>query len=181
MFNLISADGYFETGDHDITWHNVDAEFNDELATPMLEQAGTLIFGKRTYELMASYWPTEAGMRDDPVVAAKMNELDKLVFSHSLQHADWQHTTVLHSIDQLKKLKQAAGKPFIILGSSNLCVSLLQQGLIDELRILVNPVVLGAGIPLFAGLAEPLRLQLQDTKPFKSGNVLLTYAVRKTS
>jgi dihydrofolate reductase len=176
VFNLISADGYFETMDHGLEWHNVDAEFNDTLAIPQLNEVDTLVFGRRTYELMASYWPTEEGMKDDSVVAGKMNSLKKLVFSRTLKHSDWNNTTVMDDIEGLRKLRSGSGSDMIIMGSSNLCVSLLKENLIDEIRLLVNPIILGKGSPIFAGLDEPLRMQLQSTRTFKSGNILLAYS-----
>jgi dihydrofolate reductase len=180
VFNMITADGYFESLTHGLDWHNVDAEFND-FAIQQLEEADTLVFGRRTYEMMASFWPSEIAQEKDPVVSGKMSSTDKLVFSHSLKQADWQNTTLLgkNAMQRFAALKEKPGKALLVLGSSNLCVSLLEAGLIDELRLMVNPVVLGKGNPIFAGLTKPLRLSLTDSRNFKSGNVLLRYSVPK--
>jgi dihydrofolate reductase len=178
IFNMISADGYFEGVDHDLDWHNVNAEFND-FAIAQLDEADTLVFGRKTYELMASFWPTAMARKNDPDVAEKMNSTAKVVLSHSLNVVEWHNTTLLkdNAIDRLRELKEGHGKALLVLGSSNLCVGLLEEGLIDEVRLMVNPIVLGKGNTIFAGLNKPLRLELTDTHKFKSGNILLSYSV----
>jgi dihydrofolate reductase len=177
-FEMITLDGYFEGPDHDIDWHNVDAEFN-EFAVNQTGQAGTLVFGRITYELMASYWPADAAKTDDPEVANQMNATPKIVFSHTLQSADWQNTTLLkdNAAEELKKLKQASGKDIAIFGSSNLCANLVNEDpdLIDEYRLMVNPVIIGAGTPFLHGINQQLKLNLASTRQFKNGNLLLTY------
>jgi dihydrofolate reductase len=180
VFNMISTDGYFEGLNHTLDWHNIDGEFND-FAIAQLDEADTLVFGRRTYELMASFWSSEIAQKDDPAVSSIMNDADKLVFSNSLEHADWRNSTLLgkDAMKQFAALKEKPGKALLVLGSSNLCVGLLKEGLIDEIRLMVNPVVLGQGTPIFAGLAEPLRLHLIDSRSFHSGNVLLRYSIPK--
>lgn len=81
-FNLVTLDGYFEGPNRDISWHNVDAEFN-EYAVDMLNSVDTLLFGRVTYELMAGYWSTPEAMKNDPLVAGKINDLPKIVFSRT--------------------------------------------------------------------------------------------------
>jgi dihydrofolate reductase len=177
---MISVNGYFEGRNHDLSWHNVDAEF-DDFAARQLDAADTLLFGHRTYTMMAAYWPKATGRQDNPVVAAKMNSLPKLVFSRQHFEPDWAHTRLVKdtmAADELVKLKQQPGKDLLVLGSSNFCVGLLEQSLLDELRLMVAPVLVAAGTPLFAGLTHPAPLQLTQTQTFDSGNVLLTYAVK---
>jgi dihydrofolate reductase len=100
MFNLVSLDGYFEGPNRDISWHNVtsgsgmDAEFN-EYAVDMLSDLDTLIFGRVTYELMASYWPTPDAIKNDPIVAEKMNTLPKIVFSRTLDKVEWHNARLV--------------------------------------------------------------------------------------
>ena len=173
---MVSLDGYFEGPNREIDWHNVDDEFND-FAIEQLDSAGGLIFGRITYELMAGYWPTKEATIDDPIVASKMNSIPKIVFSKTLAKADWNNTRLVKSDvnNEIKRLKEEPGKEFYIFGSSGLCVTLIQNKLIDEFRVIVNPVVLGKGKPLFAGLIGYHKLKLIKTKPFKSGNVLLCY------
>lgn len=174
-FFMISVDGYHETADRDLSWHNVDAEFN-EFAVEQLDEADTLLFGRRTYQLMAEFWPSPAGMQDDSGVAERMNSYQKVVVSPTLRSADWAPSTLI-SDDvpaQLRKLKEQPGRDIALLGSSTLAASLLDVGLIDELRLMVSPVVLGGGHPVLAG-ARLARLTLAGRREFRSGNELLTY------
>ena len=180
FFMLTSLDGYFEGPDRDINWHNVDEEFND-FAERHTSEFGALLFGRVTYELMASYWPTEAAKRDDPVIASLMNSLPKIVFSKTLQKVEWENTRLVKDnfTKVVSELKKEEGKDAAIFGSSDLAVTLMEQGLIDEYRIMVNPIVLGDGKPLFKGIKEKVDLKLIKTKVFKSGNVLLYYAPKE--
>ncbi len=145
MFNLITLDRYFEGPNHDISWHNVNKEFN-EFAINQLDEIGTLLFGRVTYELMANYWPTPAAIKDDPIVAGKMNSLPKIVFSRTKVKADWSNTKVINNnvVEEISNLKQQPGKDVSIFGSANLAATLIEHDLIDEFRIMVNPVILGA-------------------------------------
>jgi dihydrofolate reductase len=176
LFDLITLDGYFEGPNQDISWHNVDREFN-EFAIQQLNEIGTLLFGRVTYQLMASYWPTETALKDDPVVAEKMNSLPKVVFSRTLEKAGWNNTRLFKDdiVSKVAELKQHSEKDIAVFGSSNLSLTLIKHKLIDEFRIMVNPILLGNGIPLFRGISERLSLKLLKTKTFKSGNILLYY------
>jgi len=176
FFMLTSLDGYFEGPDHDINWHNVDDEFND-FAIEQLKLVDTLLFGRVTYEMMASYWPTPDALANDPIVAGIMNSYLKIVFSTTLPGVTWQNTRLVkaNAAQEISRLKQQTGKDLIIFSSSDLAVTLIPHGLIDEFRIMVNPVVLGRGKPLFQGLQQPLSLKLAQTQTFKNGNVLLVY------
>lgn len=175
-FNLMTLDGYFEGPNKDISWHNVDAEFN-EYAVDMLNSVDLLLFGRVTYELMARFWPTPEAMKNDPIVAGKMNSLPKIVFSRTLGRAEWNNTRLVKDKieEEIKKLKQQPGKDLVILGSGAIVSELAPRGLIDEHRIMVNPVILGKGNPLFKGINDRLDLKLTATRTFKSGNVLLYY------
>lgn len=175
-FNMVTLDGFFEGENHDISWHNVDSEFND-FAIEQLKQIGTLIFGRVTYELMASYWPTPEGIKDDPIVADYMNRTPKIVVSRTLQKADWNNTRLVkdHVVEELAKLKQQPGKDIAVFGSANLLSTLMQANLVDEHRVMVNPVILGKGTPLFKNSKDKLNLKLVKTRTFGNGNVLLCY------
>ena len=180
LFNMTTLDGYFEGPNQDISWHNVDEEFND-FAIEQLNEIGTLLFGRVTYQVMASYWPTESAISDDPVVAGLMNSLPKIVFSRTLDKAEWNNTKLVQEniAEEVVKLKQQSGKDIAIFGSSDLAVTLAEQGLIDEYRIIVNPVFLGGGTPLLKGIPNKLNLKLLKARTFKSGNVLLYYSPAK--
>jgi dihydrofolate reductase len=176
FFMLVSLDGFYEGPNHEIDWHNVDEEFND-FANVQLDSVGLLLFGRVTYEMMAAYWPTQAAVGNDPITAGNMNRLPKIVFSRTLSSVAWQNTRLVKKNieEEISKLKGQPGKDLIIFGSSDLSVDLIQAGLIDEFRIMLNPVVLGHGKSLFNGFQERLDLELIKTRTFKSGNVLLYY------
>jgi dihydrofolate reductase len=174
-FLMVTLDGYHEAADGDLFWHNVDDEF-EEFAGAQMDEADTLLFGRKTYLGMAEYWTSPAALDDDPAITRRMNDYPKVVVSRSLGSADWAPATVIRDdvVAQLGKLKEQPGKDIALLGSSTLATSLLGSGVIDELRIMVNPVVLGSGHPALAG-ADQTALQLVTTRRFASGNVLLTY------
>jgi dihydrofolate reductase len=175
-FMMVTLDGCYEGPNQQFDWPNVDAEF-DEFAIAQLNDTDVLLFGRVTYEGMASYWPTQAAREDDPVVAELMNTLPKIVVSTTLTSADWANTRLVGAnvAEEIAKLKQEPGKGLAIMGSSNLVVSLIGMGLVDELRVMVNPVVLGGGRSLFRSTEDRLPLELLQTRTFRSGNVLLTY------
>jgi dihydrofolate reductase len=175
-FNMVSLDGFFEGPNQDISWHNVDDEFN-QFAIEQTSTVDTILFGRRTYDGMASYWPTDAAIKDDPIVAGLMNSLPKIVFSRTLQKADWNNTRLIKDniAEEILKLKGQPGKEIAVFGSADLLSTLIQLDLIDEHRIIVNPVVLGSGTPLFKNMKHRLNLKLMRSRTFDSGNLLLYY------
>lgn len=180
LFNMVTLDGFFEGINHSIEWHIVDKEFN-EFAIDQLNSAGILIFGRKTYELMAGYWPSLAATTDDPVIAYKMNTISKIVVSGSLDKAVWENTRLIKNNikEEITTLKNQSGKDLYLFGSAELAASLREMNLIDEYRILLNPVVIGLGKPLFGYLQHNLHFRLLKTKKFKSGNILLCYEIIK--
>ncbi len=174
-FNMVTLDGFFEGANHDISWHNVDAEFN-EFAIAQLHEIDTLLFGRVTHQMMASYWPTPEAVKNDPIVASLMNQTPKVVFSKTLGKAEWDNTRFIkdHVADEISKLKKQSGKDLAIFGSANLMSTLMRLDLIDEHRVMVNPVILGTGTPLFQ-TKDKFNLRLLRTRAFGNGNVLLCY------
>jgi dihydrofolate reductase len=175
-FHVMTVDGYYEGPDQEFDWPIVDDEFN-QFALDQLDEVDVLMFGRITYEMMASYWPTPAAELDDPKIAERMNALPKLVVSRTLQRADWANTRVVGGdvAAELRALKEQQGKDMVVMGSSDLTVNLIHQGLLDEVRIMITPVVLGDGKSLFRTAPTRIALQLLKSKPFNSGNVLLHY------
>jgi len=175
-FNMVTLDGFFEGPNRDISWHNVDDEFN-QFAVEQANAVGAILFGRVTYELMASYWPTPAAQSDDPMVANLMNTLPKVVFSRTLERADWDNTRLIKDnvAEEVLKMKQEPGNDLAVFGSANLLSSLMQMNLVDEHRVMVNPVLIGSGTPLFRNIDQKVNLKLVKTRTFKSGNVLLYY------
>lgn len=176
LFNMMTLDGLFEGPNSDIDWHQTDEEFN-RFAIEQLNTADGLIFGRVTYEMMAGYWPTPAAIEDDPVVSNKMNEIPKFVFSRTLSQADWNNTRLVKgdAAEELTKIKQQPGKDLFVFGSADLAGSFSEHGLIDEYRIMLNPVVIGKGTPLFRNVKDQIKLKLLKTRTFGNGNILLTY------
>ena len=177
VFNLVSLDGCFTGEGGDISWHRVDAEFQ-ELANEAANSGSTLLFGRVTYQLMAGFWPTPEAVRTDPVVAEGMNTSEKIVFSRTLDSALWHNTRLVNDdmIGAVRRLKQGSGKNLAVLGSGTIVAQLAAAGLIDEYRILINPVVLGRGRTMFEGIGRHLHLKLIRSRIFGNGNVLLCYA-----
>lgn len=176
VFNLVTLDGYFAGQSGDISWHRVDEEFQ-EYAERNSTSGNTLLFGRVTYELMASYWPSPEALENDPIVAEGMNSSPKIVFSRTLSRADWVNTRLVKDdmLGEVRRLKKQSGKDLTVLGSGSIVAQLAQAGLIDEYQLLVNPVVLGRGKTMFEGIRDEILLKLVETRSFGNGNVLLRY------
>ena len=176
FFVMITTNGFYERARWGIDWHTVDEEFN-EFAIAQLDSVDTLLFGRVTYEGMASYWPTPEAIALDPAVARRMNELQKIVFSKTLERAEWSNTRIARGelSDSIAALKREEGKDAIVFGSSDLAVALADRDLIDEYRLMLSPIALGHGKPVLDGLRRDLRLKLLDLRRFSNGNVLLSY------
>lgn len=178
-FIQVSLDGYFADAKGDMSWAHKgpeDAEWNSFVADNA-KGGGQLLFGRVTYEMMASYWPTPLAHQQAPVVAEQMNQLRKVVFSRTLQKAAWSNTELIKGdlAAAVRALKQAPGEDMATLGSGSIVSQLAQAGLIDEFQIVVNPIVLGSGKALFAGVKDRVTLRLASTRSFGNGNVLLCY------
>jgi dihydrofolate reductase len=179
VFNHVSLDGYFTDANSDMSFAHrdaPDAEW-DAFATGNASGGGVLLFGRLTYELMAGFWPTPLAAETMPVVAERMNNLPKVVFSRTLARASWNNTRLVTGdlIGEVRKMKAESAEDLAILGSGSLVSQLTGHGLIDEYQIVVNPVVLGGGRTMFAGLQDKLSLKLTHSRTFDNGNVLLCY------
>jgi dihydrofolate reductase len=176
MFNMVTLDGYFEGPNHDINWHRVDEEFND-FSIEQINTADSILFGRVTYQLMESYWPTPDALVNDPEITVTMNAIPKYVFSRTLDQASWSNTTLIKgdAIEAVVKLKQQAGKDILLFGSADFAADLTAHRLIDEYRLIVNPIVLGSGTPLFKEVKDQLNLKLLKSRVFGNGNILLHY------
>ena len=173
---MTTLDGYFEGPNHDISWHNADSKEFAKFAEDQLDEVDTLIFGRRTYELMAGFWPSEEAIKTEPGTATRMNRLRKVVFSRNPISTDWNNVeSSTNVVGKMHELKDAPGKDIAVLASSNLCLTLIEEGLLDEIRIMINPVIIGKGTPLLDGTNKLHQFILKDSRSFKSGNVLLNY------
>ena len=175
---MIALDGFFEGPKRELDWHNVDKEFH-EFASRQLSTVDTLLFGRVTYQMMASFWPTAAD--SDPLIASRMNSLPKLVFSRSLNTVEWNNSKLIKGniAEEVSKLKKQQGKDIALFGSAAVLSTLMEANLIDEHRIMIAPIVLGSGNPLFKKMERRHPLKLLRTTTFKSGNVLLVYQPEK--
>jgi len=170
--NLASLDGFFESTDGKLDWCITDEEFF-AYAKELLNAADTLLFGAATYEHMAAYWPTAPA----DAIEEKMNGLSKVVFSKVLQKVEWNNSRLVAGDieEEVRALKEQPGKDIVIFGSTKLASFLLKLGLIDEYRVIVQPVLLGKGRPLFADVTTRMPLKLNSARTFGSGVVLLSY------
>jgi dihydrofolate reductase len=176
VFNQVSLDGYFAGPTGDISWTH-DGPPDPEMKAWVDGNASggaTLVFGRKTYEMMASFWPTPMAAQQMPVVAKGMNESPKIVFSRTLEKASWSNARVERDLDELRELKAGDGKPLVILGSGSIVAELTRRGLIDEYQLLVFPIVLGAGRSMFEGV-DRANLKLAQSRTFRNGCVFLTY------
>jgi dihydrofolate reductase len=179
VFNHISLDGYFVDAQGDMSFtrnDNQDAEW-DAFVNGNASGGGMLLFGRITYELMASFWPTPVAAEQMPVVAEHMNNLPKIVFSKSMDKVSWINTRLMKEdlIGSIRKMKAEPGDDIVIFGSGSIVSQLTQSGLIDEYQIVVDPVILGKGRTMFESIKEKLPLKLKKTRTFSNGNVLLCY------
>ncbi|NUP05367.1 MAG: dihydrofolate reductase [Polyangiaceae bacterium] len=175
-FQFISVDGYYADQQGDTSWHPHDDE-GAAYAAEMLASSHTLVFGRVTYEFMASFWPTPMAAEVMPAVAKGMNQADKIVFSRTLKKADWRGATVVSddAVDAMKRLKQTSGKDLTLLGSGSLLRQFAEHRLIDELQLMVDPLILGRGRSVFEGVSHRLDLKRVKTRNFDNGCVLIVY------
>jgi dihydrofolate reductase len=178
VFNHVSLDGYFVDKKGDMRWaHKQDPEWN-EFVAGNARGGGVLLFGRVTYEMMANYWPTPVAAQNSPAVAEHMNNLQKVVFSRTLDKASWNNTKLVKGdlATEVRKLKQQSGEGLVIMGSGTIVSQLARKGLIDEFQIVVCPIVIGSGRTLFDGVTEKLNLKLTRSRTFGNGNVYTCYA-----
>jgi dihydrofolate reductase len=179
VFNQVSLDGCFVDMRGDMSWaHNANKDEEwDAFVAGNARGGGLLVFGRITYELMASYWPTSVAIRNDPVVAERMNNLPKIVFSRTLEKASWNNTKLVKNgmAAEIRKLKNESGTGMAIMGSGSIVSQLAQAGLIDQFQVVLCPIVLGKGRTMFEGVQDRLNLKLVKTRAFGNGNVVLWY------
>ncbi|MFD0674901.1 dihydrofolate reductase family protein [Cohnella sp. GCM10027633] len=173
---MVTLDGYYSGPRGEIDWHVVDEEFQ-RYSIEFLQSIDTLMFGRKTFEMMESFWATEVGKAADPIIAGFMNEINKIVFSTSMNTVNWKNARLIteNLAEAIVELKQSPGKDIAIFGSSIFSTSLVNLNLIDEYRIIVNPVFLGDGRSVLQGITTNKVLKLIESKSFTSGNVLLRY------
>jgi dihydrofolate reductase len=171
---MVTVDGFFSGPKGEVDWF-VQSEDLEEFAQKLIDSVDTILYGRVTYQMMAGYWPHASGSFAD-----RTNRLPKLVFSSTLDETpwgDWDNAMPVRGVlaDEVAKLKSESGRDMVIYGSGSVVQELTRLGAIDEYRLVVNPVVLGSGRPLFDGLRVRRNLRLTDSVSWPSGCVALTY------
>jgi dihydrofolate reductase len=178
VFNSVTADGYFTDKNGDMSWahRGDDPEWNAYTADNA-KSGGELLFGRVTYDLMASFWPTPRAAQMAPAVAENINQAPKVVFSRTMGQASWNNTRVVKGdlTEEIRKLKEEPGDDLVLMGSGSIISQIALKGLIDEYQMVVIPIVLGEGRTMFAGIGNKLKLTLSSTRAFQNGNVVLVY------
>jgi dihydrofolate reductase len=195
MWNQVTADGYFAAPDGNLDWVVPDEEFDREVAG-RIEGGGaggdTVLFGRRTYEMFASFWPY--ALEDSPAppnphghgrispemraMAVMLNEATKLVFSRTLSDVTWNNSHLRRELDphEIAALREQPGNDVMIFGSGSIVSQLTELGLIDEYQFVVMPVLLGSGVNMLTDLSKSAALDLLEATPYPSGKVALRYA-----
>ena len=178
----MSLDGFVAGPNGEMNWIKVDEEIFDHVGE-RISETDTAIYGRVTYEMMQNYWPNagdESGASKHDVEHSKWyNKAHKLVLSKTMKGAGLTNTTIISDnlSNEINEIKQGAGSEILVFGSPTATNSLIQQNLIDGYWLFVNPIILGQGIPLFAGIKDKIKLNLLTTRQFTSGVTELNYAV----
>ena len=176
---IVSLDGYIEGPERELDWfEDGDPQF-EQYCSEMLDSVGVALYGRRSYELMLSYWPNaEKNPRSpaDLAFARKMNALPKVVLSRTLKQAEWNNTRVVSDVKEaITELKHTPGKPIVAWAGAGLVSTLARLGLVDEYRLIVHPVLLGKGTPMFQGIEGRQRLRLTRTTQLGRNLAVLCY------
>ncbi len=181
-----TLDGIMSDPQDKMDW--ITTGFNDEMGkyeSELYDSADTLLLGRTTYKIFEGYWPNAASNPATPPgdieMAHKINNITKIVFSHSMEGVEWKNSKLLKEInpEEIMKMKQGKGKNILVIGSASIVQQLTNIGLIDEYHLLVHPVVMGNRKPLFKDIREKHDLRLLEAKTFKNGVVMLRYAPKK--
>lgn len=180
--NLLSLDGYSSGPNDEIDWFGFDEE-SLEWSRNLLRGAGSIVMGRRTYELFLQYWPTRRALQEEPTIARSLTELPKLVFSRTLTTSSWENTRFIPRpvAEVIREEKKGDGRYILFLGSASLLASLWKEQLVDELYLRIQPIVLGKGRPLFPVVEARQSLALKESRMFKSGVAALRYEVLTVS
>ena len=179
VFNNITLDGFFTDMKNNMNlFHRENDPEWEKFATENASaRNATLLFGRRTYEMMKSFWPTEEAKKVMPEVASAMETMEKIVFSRTLKDPGWSNARIISEnlTDEVRKLKQETGKNLLIMGSGSIVSQLTKERLIDRYTMVIWPIVLGAGRTMFEGVDDVISLQKVDQRTFANGNIVATY------
>jgi dihydrofolate reductase len=173
-----SVDGFIEGPNGEFDWPALGPELS-AYSRALNDRVDTFLYGRRVWDMMSAFWPHAESMSTDEhdlQFAPVWRATPKIVFSRTLEKADWNTRVIGENLaEELTALKQQPGKDMLLTGGSNLPTTLTRLGLIDEYHIVVHPVVLGGGKPLFQELKDRINLQLVESRTFDSRTVLLRY------
>jgi dihydrofolate reductase len=179
-FMHISLDGFTTNSKEQIDWILADQEMFD-IAGQQILKSDTALYGRGTYQIMEAYWPSAADQpnatKHDIEHSAWYNSVQKIVVSKTLNRSETMNAKIISENlpDEIRKLKKEDGKEIIMFGSPTLTCSLMEENLIDEYWLFINPIMLGQGKPLFKNLSHEIKLTLLKSKIFASGVVCLQY------
>lgn len=192
VFDNVTADGFFSDAKGGLDWVVQDPDLmakNGAAAAGSASGGGTVLFGRRTYDMFAAVWPNvkrgSPGPHGEPfspemlAMADMLNHAEKLVWSRMMKEPAWQRTRVLRSFDakEVEALKAQPGRDIMVFGSGSLVAQLAEHGLVDEYQLQVSPIALGQGKSLFAELPRARKLRLLEATPYpRTGVVVLRYA-----
>lgn len=176
-YNFLTLNGFFKAPNEDTSWHTHGAEEAKYSEEALEQDDNILLFGRKTYEMMVSFWPTPQANELFPKVAEGMNNAEKIVFSKSPFEPEWENTQVISGdiVEKIREIKKSPGKDMTILGSGTIINLFTDQGLIDEYQFMIDPVAIPDGTPVFKNIKKNLDLRLTGSKVFKTGVVLLNY------
>ena len=175
----VTVDGFIEDP-NDLQMRWVTSHFNGDLAREIAEwTAGTdtILLGRKTYEILSAYWPSDMAKKIDPIMFDHMNNAQKIVFSKTLKDVQWNNTKLFRDIDagEIKKLKQEPGKDITVSGSASIVQALANLNLVDKYYLMIFPLAIGSGKPLFNNLVKRANLSLVEHKTLTNGVVVLSY------
>jgi len=181
----VSLDGFIAGPNGEMDWiGEIYDEAMGKYETDLVSAADTLLLGRVTYQSFAGSWPhvpdSPTASEGEKVYARMLNAMRKLVFSRTLESAEWNNSTLLREIvpEEIERLKQEPGRDMLVYGSASLVQELTNLGLIDEYQVLVHPVLLGGGKSLFQDINNQVKLKLVQSKTHPSGVVVLSYQLR---
>jgi dihydrofolate reductase len=176
----VSVDGFIEGPNGELDWAMAEDEETWRDLFEMLKSVDTFILGRLMYPEYEQYWlnvlATQTGSQNEIAYARLADKTPHIVLSKTLDRVAWQTTRIVRDVDEIRKIKQQPGKNMQVVGGATLVSSLMNLGLIDELRLMVNPLILGGGKALFKDVNERHALKLIRAKPLKSGKVGLIYS-----